>query len=223
GFSILKAYDQDKYKQREIATDAERFRKATMSLLSMQLNPITIMDIISYSGAALGIGIALIGFTGGTITTTGMLMFLLLSAEFFIPMRQLGSLFHVAMNGISACSRLFSYLELPEQVYGRDELDTALEKINVHDLSYTYNKGKTAVLQGISASFQQGTFSALVGKSGSGKSTFARVLLHQLSGYQGELVWNDVPLTDLNEEAIRKQGVLVDNHDYLYADSIRAN
>ncbi|WP_270996716.1 ABC transporter ATP-binding protein/permease [Listeria seeligeri] len=223
GFSILKAYDQDKYKQEEIATDAERFRKATMSLLSMQLNSITIMDIISYSGAALGIGIALIEFTGGTISTTGMLMFLLLSAEFFIPMRQLGSLFHVAMNGISACSRLFSYLELPEQVYGKDKLEKALEKINVHDLSYTYDKEKTAALQGVSASFQQGTFSALVGKSGSGKSTFARVLLHQLSGYEGELVWNDVRLTDLSGEAIRRQGVLVDNHGYLYADSIRAN
>ncbi|EAF0569788.1 ABC transporter ATP-binding protein/permease [Listeria monocytogenes] len=223
GLSILKAYDQDKYKQEEIVSDAERFRKATMSLLSMQLNSITIMDIISYSGAALGIGMSLIMFTNGDISLTGMLMFLLLSAEFFIPMRQLGSLFHVAMNGISACSKLFAYLELKEQVYGEGELEKSLEKIEVRDLTFTYEKEKTAALYEVSASFSKGSFSALVGKSGSGKSTFVRVLLNQLPGYQGEINWNDVPLSDLNGETIRKQGVLVDNHGYLYANSIQGN
>ncbi|EAC7102431.1 ABC transporter ATP-binding protein/permease [Listeria monocytogenes] len=223
GLSILKAYDQDKYKQEEIVSDAERFRKATMSLLSMQLNSITIMDIISYSGAALGIGMSLIMFTNGDISLTGMLMFLLLSAEFFIPMRQLGSLFHVAMNGISACSKLFAYLELKEQVYGEVELEKSLERIEVRDLTFTYEKEKNAALHEVSASFNQGSFSALVGKSGSGKSTFVRVLLNQLPGYQGEINWNDVPLSDLNGETIRKQGVLVDNHGYLYANSIQEN
>ncbi|ELI1752703.1 ABC transporter ATP-binding protein/permease [Listeria monocytogenes] len=223
GLSILKAYDQDKYKQKEIVSDAERLRKATMSLLSMQLNSITIMDIISYSGAALGIGMSLIMFTNGDISLTGMLMFLLLSAEFFIPMRQLGSLFHVAMNGISACSKLFAYLELKEQVYGEIELEKSLERIEVRDLTFTYEKEKNAALHEVSASFNQGSFSALVGKSGSGKSTFVRVLLNQLPGYQGEINWNDVPLSDLNGETIRKQGVLVDNHGYLYANSIQEN
>ncbi|TYU02989.1 ABC transporter ATP-binding protein/permease [Listeria monocytogenes] len=223
GLSILKAYDQDKYKQKEIVSDAERFRKATMSLLSMQLNSITIMDIISYSGAALGIGMSLIMFINGDISLTGMLMFLLLSAEFFIPMRQLGSLFHVAMNGISACSKLFAYLELKEQVYGEIELEKSLERIEVRDLTFTYEKEKNAALHEVSASFNQGSFSALVGKSGSGKSTFVRVLLNQLPGYQGEINWNDVPLSDLNGETIRKQGVLVDNHGYLYANSIQEN
>ncbi|ECH6823819.1 ABC transporter ATP-binding protein/permease [Listeria monocytogenes] len=223
GLSILKAYDQDKYKQEEIVSDAERFRKATMNLLSMQLNSITIMDIISYSGAALGIGMSLIMFTNGDISLTGMLMFLLLSAEFFIPMRQLGSLFHVAMNGISACSKLFAYLELKEQVYGEIELEKSLERIEVRDLTFTYEKEKNAALHEVSASFNQGSFSALVGKSGSGKSTFVRVLLNQLPGYQGEINWNDVPLSDLNGETIRKQGVLVDNHGYLYANSIQEN
>ncbi|MBF2392056.1 ABC transporter ATP-binding protein/permease [Listeria marthii] len=223
GLSILKAYDQDKYKQEEIVSDAERFRKATMSLLSMQLNSITIMDIISYSGAALGIGMSLIMFTNGTISMTGMLMFLLLSAEFFIPMRQLGSLFHVAMNGISACSKLFAYLELPEQVYGAKKLEKPLGKIEVRDLTFTYEKGESEALHEVSASFNKGSFSAIVGKSGSGKSTFVRVLLNQLPGYQGGIIWNDVSLSDLSGEAIRKQAVLVDNHGYLYAESIQGN
>ncbi|MBC1638065.1 ABC transporter ATP-binding protein/permease [Listeria welshimeri] len=223
GLSILKAYDQDKYKQEEIVSDAERFRKATMSLLSMQLNSITIMDIISYSGAALGIGISLIMFTNGNISLTGMLMFLLLSAEFFIPMRQLGSLFHVAMNGISACSRLFAYIELPEQVWGSEKIDKPLEKITAQNITFTYEEGKAEALQGISASFSKGSFSALVGKSGSGKSTFARVLLNQLPNYQGNIVWNDVSLANLDGYTIRKQGILVDNHGYLYANSIQEN
>lgn len=223
GLSILKAYDQDKYKQEEIVSDAERFRKATMSLLSMQLNSITIMDIISYSGAALGIGISLIMFTNGNISLTGMLMFLLLSAEFFIPMRQLGSLFHVAMNGISACSRLFAYIELPEQVWGSEKIDKPLEKITAQNITFTYEKGKAEALQGISANFSKGSFSALVGKSGSGKSTFARVLLNQLPNYQGSIVWNDLSLVNLDGDTIRKQGILVDNHGYLYANSIQEN
>ncbi|MBK2003131.1 ABC transporter ATP-binding protein/permease [Listeria ivanovii subsp. londoniensis] len=223
GFSILKAYDQDKYKQEEIATDAERFRKVTMSLLSMQLNSITIMDIISYSGAALGIGIALIAYTNEAISTVGVLMFLLLSAEFFIPMRQLGSLFHVAMNGISACSKLFAYLELEEHLYGTKELKAPLKIIEARELGYTYNKANLPTLQKITASFSRGSFSALVGKSGSGKSTFARVLLQQLTGYQGEISWNNLALTDLSEETIREQSLMVDHHGYLYADSIRAN
>ncbi|MBC2334541.1 ABC transporter ATP-binding protein/permease [Listeria welshimeri] len=223
GLSILKAYNQDKYKQEEIVSDAERFRKATMSLLSMQLNSITIMDIISYSGAALGIGISLIMFTNGNISLTGMLMFLLLSAEFFIPMRQLGSLFHVAMNGISACSRLFAYIELPEQVWGSEKITKPLEKITAQNITFTYEKGKAEALQGISANFSKGSFSALVGKSGSGKSTFARVLLNQLPNYQGSIVWNDLSLANLDGDTIRKQGILVDNHGYLYANSIQEN
>ncbi|MBF2702858.1 ABC transporter ATP-binding protein/permease [Listeria welshimeri] len=223
GLSILKAYDQDKNKQEEIVSDAEHFRKATMSLLSMQLNSITIMDIISYSGAALGIGISLIMFTNGNISLTGMLMFLLLSAEFFIPMRQLGSLFHVAMNGISACSRLFAYIELPEQVWGSEKITKPLEKITAQNITFTYEKGKAEALQGISANFSKGSFSALVGKSGSGKSTFARVLLNQLPNYQGSIVWNDLSLANLDGDTIRKQGILVDNHGYLYANSIQEN
>uniref|UniRef100_UPI0028B1E296 ABC transporter transmembrane domain-containing protein n=1 Tax=Carnobacterium sp. TaxID=48221 RepID=UPI0028B1E296 len=186
GLSVLKAFNQDAHKHQEMVDDAERFRKVTMSLLSMQLNSITIMDIVSYSGAALGIGLALISYARGTIETTGALMFLLLSAEFFIPMRQLGSLFHVAMNGISACSKLFTYLELPEQVYGTQKIAVgSLAVIHVNKLLYFYDTNQQPALDQVSAVFSKGSFSALVGKSGSGKSTFARVLLHQLAGYEG--------------------------------------
>ncbi|MBL1225064.1 ABC transporter ATP-binding protein/permease [Enterococcus sp. BWR-S5] len=223
GLSVLKAYNQDEFKQKEVADDAERFRKVTMSLLSMQLNSITIMDIISYSGAALGIGFALLAYQDGTISTVGLLLFILLSAEFFIPMRQLGSLFHVAMNGISACGKLFAYLELPEQKYGNRELPSILQTITVEEVNFQYNKSDCPALQQISATFKQGSFSALVGKSGSGKSTFVRLLLHQLSEYNGKILWNDLELSELTAETIHKQALLVDNHGYLYPESIKKN
>ncbi|MBP1048406.1 ABC transporter ATP-binding protein/permease [Enterococcus sp. BWM-S5] len=223
GLSVLKAYDQDEFKQKEVAEDAERFRKVTMSLLSMQLNSITIMDIISYSGAALGIGLALLTYQQGGISTVGMIMFLLLSAEFFIPMRQLGSLFHVAMNGISACGKLFTYLELPEQEYGTETINTPLNEIKVEDISFQYKGSDTLALQRVSASFKKGEFSALVGKSGSGKSTFVRLLLHQLSGHNGKILWGNNELKELDAAAIHKRALLVDNHGYLYPTSIKEN
>lgn len=224
GLSVLKAFNQDAHKHQEMVEDAEGFRKVTMSLLSMQLNSITIMDIVSYSGAALGIGLALIGYARGTIETTGAVMFLLLSAEFFIPMRQLGSLFHVAMNGISACSKLFTYLELPEQVYGTQKITAgSLAVIHVKKLSFLYDDKQQPALDQVSAVFSKGSFSALVGKSGSGKSTFARVLLHQLTGYEGSILWDQTELGNLSMESIRQQAVLVDNHGYLYPQSVREN
>lgn len=223
GLSVLKAYDQDEFKQNEVAQDAERFRKVTMSLLSMQLNSITIMDIISYSGAALGIGLALFAYQQGTVSTVGMLMFILLSAEFFIPMRQLGSLFHVAMNGISACGKLFSYLELPEQIYGDQKLGSELHSVNVDTLDFRYDGAEALALSQVSAEFKKGTFSALVGKSGSGKSTFVRLLLHQFSNYDGKILWNHSELKELTAEEIHQKALLVDSHGYLYPESIRAN
>lgn len=224
GLSVLKAYNRDEAKQVEIAEDAERFRKVTMSLLSMQLNSITIMDIVSYSGAALGIGFALLRYIQGDLSTTGALMFLLLSAEFFLPMRQLGSLFHVAMNGISACKKLFTYLELPEQAYGPVEtFKEPLEKIEIKELDFRYIPNSDSALKNISATFEKGKINALVGKSGSGKSTFVRVLMHQLSGYEGEILWNQLELGSLSADLIRQSAILVDNHGYLYAQSIREN
>lgn len=225
GLSVLKAYHQDEKKQEEMADNAQRFRKVTMRLLSMQLNSITIMDIISYSGAALGIGLALFAFAQNQVSLTGMFMFILLSAEFFIPMRQLGSLFHVAMNGISACSKLFDYLETPEPEYGvLPGLSAILKKVEISGLNFRYSEAdEEEVLKNISLTFHSGRFNAIIGQSGSGKSTFVRVLLNQLQGYEGEIYWNDTELKDLTKKAIHDTAVLVDNQGYLYPVSVREN
>ncbi|MDT2660620.1 ABC transporter ATP-binding protein/permease [Enterococcus hulanensis] len=222
--SVLKAYDQDEAKQQEIAADAQKFRKATMSLLSMQLNSITIMDIFSYSGAALGIGLALIAFQQQQLTVYGVLIFILVGAEFFLPMRQLGSLFHVAMNGISSCGKIFDYLALPEKSEGSiTTWQESLNSITVDKLDFTYENQQAPALQAISLNLKKGSFTAFVGKSGSGKSTFAQLLLNQLDDYQGRIQWNQTELRELSSSAVLDKGILVNTKDFLYAESIRDN
>lgn len=222
--SVLKSYDQDEAKQQELAADAQKFRKATMSLLSMQLNSITIMDIFSYSGAALGIGLALIAFQQQQLTVYGVLIFILVGAEFFLPMRQLGSLFHVAMNGISSCGKIFDYLALPEKSEGSiKDWQESLNSITVDKLDFTYENQQAPALQAISLNLKKGSFTAFVGKSGSGKSTFAQLLLNQLDDYQGRIQWNQTELRELSSSAVLNKGILVNTKDFLYAESIRNN
>ncbi|OJG66793.1 hypothetical protein RV09_GL003262 [Enterococcus moraviensis] len=223
GLSTLKAYDQDEIKQVEAANDAEKFRNVTMSLLSMQLNSITIMDIVSYCGAAVGIGLALFAYQQEQLTLVGMLMFILLSAEFFIPMRQLGSLFHVAMNGISACKKLFTYLELPEQEYGEVTLSSSLDQLKIEHVDFRYAGSEALALNDVSLLIKRGEFTAFVGQSGSGKSTIVRLLLHQLSQYEGRIYWNQDELKTLSQETIQQTASLVDNHGYLYPTTIKEN
>ncbi|MDU6523125.1 MAG: ABC transporter ATP-binding protein/permease [Enterococcus sp.] len=222
--SVLKAYDQDAAKQQELAEDAQKFRKATMSLLSMQLNSITIMDIFSYSGAALGIGLALIAFQQQQLSVYGTLLFILVGAEFFLPMRQLGSLFHVAMNGISSCSKIFDYLALPEKTAGTiTTWPEPLNTIAVEKLDFTYAKQPTPSLTDISLQLTRGSFTAFVGKSGSGKSTLAQLLLNQLDDYQGIIQWNNTDLKNLSNTVLFQKGRLVNTKDFLYAASLREN
>ncbi|WP_239256260.1 ABC transporter ATP-binding protein/permease [Listeria ilorinensis] len=225
GFSVLKAYNKDGAASIKMAEDARAFRKITMRLLSMQLNSITIMDIISYSGAGLGIGLALYSYQDGSLSLTGMLMFILLSAEFFIPMRTLGSLFHVAMNGISACSKLFDYLERPERPFGKAVIaeSVGLATITAQQVQFTYHPSAPPVLQQLSLQLTRGRLTAFAGKSGSGKSTFARLLAGKHLPTSGSIDWNGQPLAEISERLLRDKALIVDNHAYLYPQSIREN
>lgn len=167
GFSVIAAFDLEDEKEKEMVDAAEKFREITMKLLSMQLNSITIMDLISYGGAGLGIGVALKTYAGGNLSLAGMIVFILLSAEVFIPMRQLGSLFHVAMNGISATGRLLDYLAQPEALHGKETLTAPLAEVACRALSFGYEKDR--VLEDISLTLVKGKFQAFVGESGSEK------------------------------------------------------
>lgn len=180
GLVTLKIYQADQYKQEEMNEQSEKFRKITMKVLTMQLNSITIMDLIAYGGASLGMILAILQFRAGKMSLEGCLLIILLSADFFLPMRLLGSYFHIAMNGMAASDKIFRLLDLPEEKEAAEEIEKDFD-ITCKDLQFSYEKDRE-ILQGLSLKFPQGSFTAIVGESGCGKSTIAQMLLNRNCG-----------------------------------------
>ena len=183
GLTTLKIYQADGFKQEEMNRQAEQFRKITMKVLTMQLNSITIMDLIAYGGAALGVVLSVTQLRAGKVDLSGCLLIILLSADFFIPMRQLGSFFHIAMNGMAASDKIFHLLDLPESEQGRLQCPKH-PSIRCEHLGFGYEKDR-AVLEDVNMDFQEGSFTAIVGKSGCGKSTVSSILMGHNKGYTG--------------------------------------
>ncbi len=143
GLSTLKIYGSDEYMHQKMNRQAERFRIVTMKVLSMQLNSIIIMDLVAYGGAAIGIVFALTEYSNSNIGFIGCLAIILLSADFFLPLRVLGSFFHIAMNGMTASKKIFSLLDIEE-----DEPQSELivdTDIIVDGLCFSYNNEKSAL------------------------------------------------------------------------------
>lgn len=180
GLVTLKIYQADQYKQEEMNEQSEKLRKITMKVLTMQLNSITIMDLIAYGGASLGMILAILQFRAGKMSLEGCLLIILLSADFFLPMRLLGSYFHIAMNGMAASDKIFRLLDLPEEKEAAEEIEKDFD-ITCKDLQFSYEKDRE-ILQGLSLKFPQGSFTAIVGESGCGKSTIAQMLLNRNCG-----------------------------------------
>lgn len=226
GLTTLKVFSQDKFKQREMDKRAESFRQATMNLLKMQLNSLIVMDIIAYGGAAVGIVMALSGYVNGVVSLTQMLMFILLSAEFFIPLRQLGSFFHVAMNGISASKRLFDYLDSPNSSFAEQtgEKNAAIPTLlEIEQVSFSYADDEEYALKKVSASFERGHIYGIIGQSGSGKSTLSKLLtgeyttpLGAITGYDAN--HNVISLSDMQDDII-----VVNQKSYLFEGTIKDN
>lgn len=179
GLTTTKIYQADVYKHQQMNEQSEAFRKVTMKVLTMQLNSITVMDLIAYGGAALGVIIAITQWDAGRVDLMGCLLIILLAADFFLPMRMLGSFFHIAMNGMAASDKIFRLLDL-EEPKEKVENVPADCTISVTDLSFSYNQNPESdqkVLQNVSMTFPMGSFTAIVGESGCGKSTFASILM----------------------------------------------
>ena len=176
GLTTLKIYQADGYKQEEMNREAEKFRRITMKVLTMQLNSITIMDLVAYGGAALGMVLAVLEFRAGRIPFWGCFAVIFLSADFFLPMRQLGSFFHIAMNGMAASDKIFRLLDLPEHKQKVSESFPMRHDAVCSNLRFSYESGRE-ILHGVDLQFNQGSFTALVGESGCGKSTIAAILM----------------------------------------------
>ena len=226
GLTTLKIFDLDEEKNKEMNEDAENFRKITMRVLLMQLNSITIMDLVAYGGSAVGILIAISQFRSGIITPGGLLIIILLSAEFFLPMRLLGSLFHVAMNGISASDRIFDLLdiEVEEKPSLTEEQMKSLENIDIklENVSYSYDKKRT-ILENINIDIKEKQTVAFVGESGSGKSTITSLLLKIDEVDKGAITFNGINLNDIPFDVLNKKVGFINHNAYIFNTTIREN
>ena len=222
GLTTLKIYQADAFKQQEMNEQAEKFRKITMKVLTMQLNSITIMDLIAYGGAALGVIMAVTQYQSGGVSLEGCLLIILLAADFFIPMRQLGSFFHIAMNGMAASDKIFRLLDLEETKPEITESFPSGHTIRCSGLSFSYEPDRE-ILHSVDLTFPQGSFTALVGESGCGKSTLASILMGRNKGYTGSVSVGGVPLSSIQEESLLRNITYISHQSYLFTGTVREN
>lgn len=221
GLTTLKIYQADAFKNKEMNEESEKFRKITMKVLTMQLNSITIMDIIAYGGAALGVFFSVTQYQNGGVDLAGALLVILLSADFFIPMRQLGSFFHIAMNGMAASDKIFRFLELPEAPKKAAEFPKNAE-IVCENLRFSYEADRE-ILKGIDLRIPRGRFVAIAGESGCGKSTVASILMGRNRGYKGTIRIGDIELSDIAESSLMQNITYISHNSYLFKGTIREN
>lgn len=221
GLTALKIYQADDFKQKEMNEEAEKFRKITMKVLTMQLNSITIMDLIAYGGAALGVIMSVTQYRAGNVTLSGCLLIILLSADFFIPMRMLGSFFHIAMNGMAASDKIFRLLDLPETDEKTEKVEGDCTLV-CFDLRFSYEEGRE-ILHGLNMEFPVGSFTSIVGESGCGKSTVSRIFMGKNKGYEGSVTIGNKELKSLNEDSLLKNVTYISHQSYLFKGTVRDN
>ena len=222
GLTTLKIYQADQQKADEMDVESQNFRKITMKVLTMQLNSTSVMDIVAYGGAAIGMAVAVSEFLKGNISVAGTLCIVLLASEFFLPLRLLGSFFHIAMNGMAASDKIFKILDLPEPQAGEKTLPEVALDVTLKDVYFSYEEDRE-ILKGINLNLPAGSFVSLVGESGCGKSTIAGILAAKNRGYNGEITIGGVPLNEVNETNLMQRVVLVRHNSYLFKGTVEEN
>lgn len=225
GLTTLKVFNIDEERHEKMNIEAEKFRKITMKVLSMQLNSITIMDLVAFGGAAAGTIVALIQFKNGQIPVGSLLIIILLSSEFFIPLRLLGSYFHIAMNGMAASDRMFGILDAEEReknVETNEEIKLNDIKVSLRNVDFSYD-GEREVLKNINMDVTPGGLVAIVGESGSGKSTIASLILNNYKVTNGEISINNVNIENISLDNIYGNIALVSTNSYIFNGTILDN
>lgn len=218
GLTTLKIYQADERQTEIMDREAEHFRRITMKVLTMQLNSISVMDLVAYGGAAVGMLVALLDFRAGSLSFAGCLLILLLASEFFIPLRLLGSFFHIAMNGMAASDKIFRLLDLPVPERPA-HLDASEPVMELKDLSFSYDPDRP-ILNRISMQIPHGSFIGLAGQSGCGKSTLAAILSGSLHP-QGQCEIAGLPLDQLDNLA--ETVTLIHHQQHLFKGTVREN
>ena len=222
GLTTLKIYQADQQKADEMDVESQNFRRITMKVLTMQLNSTSVMDIVAYGGAAIGMAVAVSEFLKGNISVSGTLCIVLLASEFFLPLRLLGSFFHIAMNGMAASDKIFKILDLPEPQAGEKTLPDRALDVTLKDVHFSYEEDRE-ILKGINLNLPAGSFVSLVGESGCGKSTIAGILAAKNRGYNGEITIGGVSLNEVNETNLMQRVVLVRHNSYLFKGTVEEN
>ena len=222
GLTTLKVYQADERKNVEMNEKAEEFRRITMKVLTMQLNSVSVMDIVAYAGSAVGVVIAIIQVKNGTITLPQAFLIIMLAADFFLPLRLLGSFFHVAMNGMAASDKLFNLLDTEEDKRGTVTDVDFNNDIVIKNLSFSYDD-KKSVLDKISIVIEKHKLTSIVGKSGCGKSTLASLLCGTTKGYSGSITIGGVEIKDIDEKTLMNNITAVNFNSYIFAGTVKDN
>ena len=222
GLTTLKIYNADARRTVDMDKDAENFRKITMRVLTMQLNSISVMDLIAYGGAGLGIIIALSEFSKGNIGVAGLFVIIMLSSEFFIPLRLLGSFFHIAMNGMAASKKMFRILDLDEGEVKTQEIDKKSLEITFDKVGFAYNEERK-ILNDVSITIPEKSFVSIVGESGCGKSTITNVIMGRNKNYTGNVKVGNKELSSLKESSIMNNITLVTHNGTLFKGTVEEN
>ena len=222
GLTTLKVFGADEERHRRMNEEAEKFRKATMRLLTMQLNSVIVMDIFAFAGAAAGIVVMLNSYAVGTVTFAGAFAFVFLAADFFIPLRTLGSFFHTATGGMAAAERMYRIIDAPEPACGTQAVTCTSVGIECRNVSYSYD-GTRTVLQNADFTARPGGFVGITGASGSGKSTLAGILTGANLSYTGSVTIGGIDLRDISAESLRDTVTYVGFRGFLFAGTVRSN
>ncbi len=219
GMKELLIFSYDKKMEEEMKESSEEFRSITMKVLVMQLFSTTIMDLVAYGGAAVGIVLSLLAFNASEITFQVTMFLILVGAEFFLPLRALGSAFHIAMNGATAGKKVIKLLNEEEKPDGDKNIDS-ITSISIRDLSFQYADADSPVISSLNMELKKG-FTSLIGDSGSGKSTLSKLLSRQLNGYKGTILIDGVELSSIKNYEYRKLVSYLSIDSYLLHLSIR--
>ena len=221
GLTTLKIYQADERYAKKMDEEAEKFRKITMKVLIMQLNSISIMDMVAYGGAAVGIILSILELQKGNISLAECFFITMISAEFFLPLRLLGSFFHIAMNGNAAADKIFRLLDAEEPEQGTIT-EIPSEEIVFEHVDFGYTKEKQ-VLKNVSFTIQPNSFVALVGESGCGKSTIASLIMGDNRAGAGKVTIGGININEINEKALYQKITRVRHDSYLFKGTVYEN
>lgn len=220
GLRELKIFNADAAQHVKMNQSAEEFRKITMKVLVMQLASTTIMDLVAYGGAGIGISVAVLGVVNRGLSPIAALFLILVAVDFFLPLRAFGSAFHIAMNGASAGRKIISLLEQPDPVWRKEKVSGT--EIRVENVTFSYD-GKREVLKEINMTFGETGMTSVVGESGCGKSTIVGLLAGGLRPQAGSITVGGKPLETLSRESYYSHIAVVSYNTYIFNETVRAN